>query len=103
MFLGIDHTAMTVRSSESSIKFYRDLLGLTVTGGTLNMGTEQEHLDSLPGACALAKLLLGPVPIPVPVSTSRTTIPLHIRCDGCCAAIPNTQVNHPQVQPMPFL
>jgi catechol 2,3-dioxygenase-like lactoylglutathione lyase family enzyme len=52
LFLGIDHTAMTVRSTESSAKFYRDLLGLTVAGGTLNMGTEQEHLDSLPGARA---------------------------------------------------
>ena len=52
LFLGIDHTAMTVRSTENSIKFYRDLLGMTVAGGTLNMGTEQEHLDSLPGARA---------------------------------------------------
>jgi catechol 2,3-dioxygenase-like lactoylglutathione lyase family enzyme len=50
LFLGIDHTAMTVRSTASSVTFYRDLLGLTVAGGTLNMGTEQEHLDSLPGA-----------------------------------------------------
>jgi len=52
LFLGIDHTAMTVRSTENSITFYHDLLGLTVAGGTLNMGTEQEHLDSLPGARA---------------------------------------------------
>lgn len=52
LFLGIDHTAMTVRSTENSIKFYRDLLELTVAGGTLNMGTEQERLDSLPGARA---------------------------------------------------
>lgn len=50
LFLGIDHTAMTVRSTENSLTFYRDLLGLTVADGTLNMGTEQEHLDSLPGA-----------------------------------------------------
>jgi catechol 2,3-dioxygenase-like lactoylglutathione lyase family enzyme len=50
LFLGIDHTAMTVRSTENSTKFYRDLLGLTVVGGTLNMGAEQQHLDSLPGA-----------------------------------------------------
>ena len=52
IFLGIDHTAVTVRSTESSIKFYRDLLGMTVAGGTVNMGTDQEHLDSLPGARA---------------------------------------------------
>ena len=52
LFLGIDHTAMTVRSTDNSIAFYRDLLGLTVAGGTVNMGMEQEHLDSLPGARA---------------------------------------------------
>ncbi len=50
LFLGIDHTAMTVRSTESSAKFYRDLLGMTVAGGTLNMGQTQQYLDSLPGA-----------------------------------------------------
>lgn len=53
LFLGIDHTAMTVRSTENSLKFYRDLLGLTVAGGTLNVGREQEYLDSLPGARVL--------------------------------------------------
>lgn len=52
LFMGIDHTAITVRSTENSITFYRDLLGLTVAGGTVNMGLEQEHLDSLPGARA---------------------------------------------------
>jgi catechol 2,3-dioxygenase-like lactoylglutathione lyase family enzyme len=50
LFLGIDHTAMTVRSTENSIKFYRDEIGLTVAGGTFNIGTEQEYLDSLAGA-----------------------------------------------------
>lgn len=50
LFMGIDHTAMTVRSTESSAKFYRDLLGMTIAGGTLNMGTTQQYLDSLPGA-----------------------------------------------------
>ncbi len=53
LFLGIDHTAITVRSTENSLKFYRDLLSLTVAGDTLNIGTEQEHLDSLPGARVL--------------------------------------------------
>lgn len=50
LFLGIDHTAMTVRSTENSLKFYRDGLGLSVTGASLNIGAEQEHLDNLPGA-----------------------------------------------------
>lgn len=64
LFLGIDHTAMTVRSTENSITFYRDLLGMTVAGGTLNMGPEQEHLDSLPGARARVTGLapkMGPI------------------------------------------
>jgi catechol 2,3-dioxygenase-like lactoylglutathione lyase family enzyme len=52
LFLGIDHTAMTVRSTEHSIWFYRDLLGLRVAGATINMGMEQEQLDSLPGVRA---------------------------------------------------
>jgi catechol 2,3-dioxygenase-like lactoylglutathione lyase family enzyme len=50
LFLGIDHAALTVRSTENSAKFYRDLLGMTVAGGTLNMGTTQQYLDGLPGA-----------------------------------------------------
>jgi catechol 2,3-dioxygenase-like lactoylglutathione lyase family enzyme len=50
LFLGIDHTAITVRSTDKSLQFYRDLLGLMVAGGSLNVGTEQEHLDGLPGA-----------------------------------------------------
>jgi catechol 2,3-dioxygenase-like lactoylglutathione lyase family enzyme len=50
LFMGIDHTAITVRSTENSIKLYRDLLGFTVAGGTMNVGSEQAHLDSLPGA-----------------------------------------------------
>jgi catechol 2,3-dioxygenase-like lactoylglutathione lyase family enzyme len=64
LFLGIDHTAMTVRSTESSLKFYRDLLGLTVAGGTLNMGREQEQLDSLPGARARATGLVPNMGLP---------------------------------------
>lgn len=64
LFLGIDHTAMTVRSTENSITFYHDLLGLTVAGGTLNMGAEQEHLDSLPGARARVTGMKPPVAIP---------------------------------------
>ncbi|OQW33409.1 MAG: hypothetical protein A4E19_03100 [Nitrospira sp. SG-bin1] len=59
LFLGIDHTAITVKSTENSLKFYRDLLGLTVAGGTLNMGTEQEHLDGLPGARVLVTGLVS--------------------------------------------
>ena len=50
LFLGIDHTAIAVSDSEASLKFYRDILGMKVLGGSLNVGTEQEHLDNVFGA-----------------------------------------------------
>lgn len=50
LFLGIDHTAIVVKSTDASLKFYRDKLGLTVAGDSINHGTEQEHLNNVPGA-----------------------------------------------------
>ena len=50
LFLGIDHTAIVVSSTASSLKYYRDLLGMRLAGETLNSGTEQEHLNNIPGA-----------------------------------------------------
>jgi catechol 2,3-dioxygenase-like lactoylglutathione lyase family enzyme len=50
LFLGIDHTAITVADTEASLRFYRDLLGLTVAGNAENYGTEQEHLNNVFGA-----------------------------------------------------
>jgi catechol 2,3-dioxygenase-like lactoylglutathione lyase family enzyme len=50
LFLGIDHTAIVVRDTEASLKFYRDTLGLTVAGESENYGTEQEHLNNVFGA-----------------------------------------------------
>jgi catechol 2,3-dioxygenase-like lactoylglutathione lyase family enzyme len=47
LFLGLDHTAMTVGSTEKGVTFYRDLLGLVVGGITLNTGTTQAVLDNL--------------------------------------------------------
>ena len=50
LFLGIDHTAIVVRDTEASLRFYRDLLGLGVAGESENYGTEQEHLNNVFGA-----------------------------------------------------
>ena len=50
LFLGIDHTAIVVGDTETSLKFYRDALGLTVAGESMNYGTEQEHLNNIFGA-----------------------------------------------------
>src|SRR5882724_1401477 len=50
LFLGIDHTAIVVSSTQNSLKFYQDLLGLKLAGESLNQGTEQEHLNNVAGA-----------------------------------------------------
>ena len=50
LFLGIDHTAIVVGDSETSLKFYRDKLGLTVAVTSDNYGPEQEHLNNVFGA-----------------------------------------------------
>lgn len=50
LFLGVDHTAIVVANTEASLKFYRDGLGLRVSGESENYGPEQEHLNSVFGA-----------------------------------------------------
>jgi catechol 2,3-dioxygenase-like lactoylglutathione lyase family enzyme len=50
LFLGIDHTAIVVTDTDTSLSFYRDLLGMKVVGTSENYGTEQEHLNNVFGA-----------------------------------------------------
>ncbi|MCA9421296.1 MAG: VOC family protein, partial [Nitrospira sp.] len=50
LFLGIDHTAIVVKDTETSLGFFRDTLGLRVVGESENYGTEQEHLNQVFGA-----------------------------------------------------
>lgn len=50
LFLGIDHTAIVVADSDSSLAFYRDALGLQVAGTSENWGEEQERLNNVFGA-----------------------------------------------------
>ena len=50
LFLGIDHTAIVVNDTETSLKFYRDTLGLGQVGESENYGVEQEHLNNVFGA-----------------------------------------------------
>ncbi len=50
LFLGIDHTAIAISDTETSLQFYRDLLGLEIAGESENYGTEQEHLNNVEGA-----------------------------------------------------
>lgn len=50
LFLGIDHTAIAVSDTETSMNFYSNLLGLELAGESENYGTEQEHLNNVFGA-----------------------------------------------------
>ena len=50
LFLGIDHSAITVVDTEQSLKFYRDLLGMEVEESNINSGEIQAYLDGLPEA-----------------------------------------------------
>ncbi|MCI0433703.1 MAG: aquaporin [Gemmatimonadetes bacterium] len=50
LFLGIDHTAIVVDDTDTSLRFYRDVLGFEIAGGAENYGTEQEHLNAVFGA-----------------------------------------------------
>ncbi len=50
LFLGIDHSAIGISSTERSTAFYRDLIGLAVAGGGVNTGMTQEQLDNAFGA-----------------------------------------------------
>lgn len=50
LFLGIDHTAIVVSDTDTSLKFYRDTLGMQIVGESENYGSEQEHLNNVFGA-----------------------------------------------------
>ena len=50
LFLGIDHTAITIGDTAASLAFYRDQLGMKVAGCSLNIGPTQEYLDNVFGA-----------------------------------------------------
>jgi catechol 2,3-dioxygenase-like lactoylglutathione lyase family enzyme len=50
IFLGIDHTAIGVSSTENSHHFYADVLGIERKGDSWNKGPEQEHLNNVEGA-----------------------------------------------------
>lgn len=50
LFLGIDHTAIAVSDTERSLEFYRDTLGMKLSGESENYGTEQEHLNHVFGS-----------------------------------------------------
>lgn len=50
VFLGIDHSAISVADVPRSIDFYTRLLGMSVGSRSVNSGIEQERLDHVSGA-----------------------------------------------------
>ena len=50
LFLGIDHSAITVENTSKSLEFYNHLLGLKITADSLNYGPDQEKLSQVPDA-----------------------------------------------------
>ncbi|NET10986.1 MAG: VOC family protein, partial [Symploca sp. SIO2B6] len=50
LFLGIDHTAIGISDTTTSLEFYQDYLGLEVVGRSENVGPEQENLNNVVGA-----------------------------------------------------
>ena len=50
LFLGIDHTAIGISNTDSSLTFYQSLLGIERKGDSWNMGMEQAHLNFVEGA-----------------------------------------------------
>lgn len=50
LFMGIDHTAIVIGDTDTSLKFYRDALGMRVAGESENYGIEQERLNNVFGA-----------------------------------------------------
>ncbi len=55
--LGLDHTAISVRDTESSLQFYSGLLGMTMAGQGHNHGPEQDAMDGLQGTDVLISSL----------------------------------------------
>jgi len=76
--LGYDHSAITVRDVDRSIAFYTGLLGLSVSGRSLNTGFEQDRLDGL------AHTLVDVVALePADVATPHLELLYYRRPKGC--------------------
>lgn len=50
VFLGIDHTAIGIRSTATSARFYQSILGMRFAGESLNFGAEQSKLNHVQNA-----------------------------------------------------
>lgn len=64
LFLGIDHSAITVTDLDATLAFLTDLLGLSPTERGLNRGAEQGRLDGLDDPEVDVVALVPPVTAP---------------------------------------
>ncbi|WP_158807740.1 VOC family protein [Beijerinckia sp. L45] len=92
LFLGIDHSAVSVSDTERSIAFYRDVLGLTLGEQTENIGPEQARMDGVPNA-AVTVTGLNPVHAPSHVELlgykvgARRPVAFDTRADDIAASM----------------
>lgn len=92
LFLGIDHSAVSVANTDCSIAFYRDVLGLTLGEQTENTGSEQARMDAVPDA-AVTVTGLNPIGAPPHVELlgykvgSRRPIARDTRADDIAATM----------------
>ena len=59
LFLGLDHTAISVAETEQSLHFYSTILGMELVGQGHNYGPEQDAMDGLLGTDVLISSLHG--------------------------------------------
>lgn len=60
VFLGVDHSALTVADTAESIDFYTRLLGLEAAARSTNAGAAQARLDNLPADVRVNVVALQP-------------------------------------------
>ena len=57
LFLGLDHTAISILETERSLQFYTNILGMELAGQGHNFGPEQDAMDGLNGTDVLISSL----------------------------------------------
>jgi catechol 2,3-dioxygenase-like lactoylglutathione lyase family enzyme len=94
LFLGIDHTAIVVTNTASSLAFYKDKLHFRVVGHSENYGAEQEHLSGVFNAHVVITSLRADSGIGIELldyltPTSGRSIPANLRPDDIsCWQVP---------------
>ena len=63
-FLGVDHTAIAVSDTASSVRFFTSVFGFSVGTRTENQGPEQAALDDVEAVCVSVTRLAPDLPAP---------------------------------------